>query len=138
MAATVLLDSSALVAALRERESQHEWARANFQALVEPVITCDAVLSECFFLLAGWPYGKAMLCELLEEKIIEIDFDAAENLPHLLRLIRQYADKPMSYADACLVRMSELIHDSVIFTMDRDFAVYRRNGRQIIPVLSPW
>lgn len=138
MARTVLLDSSALVAALRERDSEHEWARMSFHALTEPVITCDAVLSECFFLLAGWSRGKEMLCELLEDEIIKTDFQACENISHLARLIRRYADTPMSYADACLVRMSELFHDSTIFTMDRDFAIYRRNGRQIIPLIAPW
>ena len=138
MAGTVLLDSSALVAALRERDFEHEWARASFQALTEPVVTCDAVLSECFFLLAGWPRGKQMLCELLDDAIIKIDFKAFENIPHLVRLIRRYADTPMSFADACLVRMSELSHDSTVFTMDRAFVFYRRNGRQTIPLICPW
>lgn len=44
----------------------------------------------------------------------------------------------MSFADACLVRMSELHRDSRIFTLDRDFDAYRRNGRERIPLLAPW
>jgi len=43
----------------------------------------------------------------------------------------------MSLADACLVRMSELREDSVVFTIDRDFRLYRRHGRQVIPTLMP-
>ena len=27
--------------------------------------------------------------------------------------------------------------DSTVLTLDRDFRVYRRNGRQVIPVISP-
>jgi predicted nucleic acid-binding protein len=44
----------------------------------------------------------------------------------------------MSFADACLVRMTELHRDSRILTLDRDFAAYRRNGRERIPLLAPW
>ena len=52
--------------------------------------------------------------------------------------MQRYADTPMSLADACLVRMSELLPDSRVLTMDSDFAVYRRNGRQAIPLLTPF
>jgi hypothetical protein len=44
----------------------------------------------------------------------------------------------MMLADACLVRMAELIDDSVIFTTDSDFRTYRKHGRQIIPLITPY
>jgi len=40
-------------------------------------------------------------------------------------------------ADACLVRLSELHPHSRVFTTDSHFRVYRRNKRQLIPVLVP-
>jgi len=43
----------------------------------------------------------------------------------------------MSVADACMVRLCELRSDSVIFTTDSDFNIYRRHGSQIIPVIIP-
>jgi hypothetical protein len=43
----------------------------------------------------------------------------------------------MSLADACLVKMTELHEDCTVMTLDGDFLVYRRHGRQIIPVLMP-
>jgi predicted nucleic acid-binding protein len=52
-------------------------------------------------------------------------------------LMRRYADAPMSLADACLVRLSERIPDCLVFTLGSDFAHYRRNGRQTIPLLRP-
>jgi predicted nucleic acid-binding protein len=51
--------------------------------------------------------------------------------------MRKYRDVPMSLADACLVRMSEVYSNGTVFTLDSDFRVYRRNGRQAIPLLSP-
>jgi len=44
----------------------------------------------------------------------------------------------MSLADACLVRMAELDDESRVFTTDRDFLVYRRRGRHVIPLLAPF
>jgi hypothetical protein len=44
---------------------------------------------------------------------------------------------PMALADACLVRMSELSARSAVVTVDGDFRIYRRNGRQAIPVVMP-
>ena len=49
----------------------------------------------------------------------------------------RYASVPMSLADSCLVRMSEIYPDCRILTLDSDFRVYRRNGRQMIPTITP-
>ena len=43
----------------------------------------------------------------------------------------------MDFADACLVRMAELHHAPRVWTADADFHVYRRNGRQTIPLIFP-
>jgi hypothetical protein len=44
----------------------------------------------------------------------------------------------MDLADACIVRMSELERDCRVITVDRrDFSVYRRNGRDLIPLVAP-
>lgn len=51
--------------------------------------------------------------------------------------MERYSKVPMSVADACLVRMTELHPDSEVVTLDSDFRIYRRNRRQVIPVLIP-
>jgi hypothetical protein len=43
----------------------------------------------------------------------------------------------MSFADACLVRMSEILTDPVLLTTDTDFRIYRRHSRQIVPCVLP-
>jgi hypothetical protein len=45
------------------------------------------------------------------------------------RLLRKYADRPMSLADAGLVRLAELNDTASILTIDGDFAVYRKPAR---------
>jgi len=64
-------------------------------------------------------------------------FRIEDNLPSSSKLVRKYGDIRISLADACLVRMSELESSSVLLTLDADFLIYRRHGRQAIPILAP-
>jgi predicted nucleic acid-binding protein len=138
MARTILIDTGAVVAALIKRDQHHGWARSNLESISSPCLTCEAVLSECFFLLERTPSGKRVFSALLERGIIAVDFSLRDQLGDTLRLIQQYRDTPMSFADACMVRMSELHLNSAVFTTDTEFKTYRRNGRQAIPLLAPW
>ncbi|MBI2318022.1 MAG: PIN domain-containing protein [Betaproteobacteria bacterium] len=138
MAALVIADTGPLVAALRSRDRHHAWTRAQLAAISAPLATCEAVLSESFYLLQRVPGGREGLAALVERGVVEIRFDFQDEREATLRLIRRYSDTPMSFADACLVRMSELHRSARIFTLDQDFAVYRRNGRERIPLLAPW
>jgi len=137
MARNALIDTGPLVAALRRRDEHHAWARAHFEAATEPFVSCEAVISESLFLLERTRDGKEALCGLLERGIIVVRYSFDDEITETLRLIRRYNDTPMSFADACLVRMAEKSDDAVIFTTDTDFRAYRRNGRQMIPLIIP-
>ena len=138
MARVVLIDSGAIVAAMRKRDQHHAWSRSNFEAFTTPCLTCEAVVSESFFLLERASQGKEMLCAILERGIIKVEFSLAHHLAETLQLIHRYRDTPMSFADACLVRMAEIHKDATVFTTDSDFLTYRKNGRQSIPLIAPW
>jgi predicted nucleic acid-binding protein len=81
--------------------------------------------------------GKDALCGLLERGVVIVGFSFADELADAVRLIRRYHDTPMSFADACLVRMAERMHEAAVFTTDSDFRTYRKNGRQMIPLIMP-
>lgn len=138
MARTVLADTGAIVAALHPRDQHHAWARECWSSLSDSCLTCEAVLSECFFLLGNAKEGKEKLSLLLERGVVRVAFDFEASQQETLALLRRYSDTPMSFADACLVRMSEIHDDCRVFTTDSDFVVYRRWGRQVIPLLAPW
>lgn len=109
-----------------------------WRALVDPLVTCQAVLSEAIFLLQSEHGDADPVLRLLERGVVRLDFTLDDHRPDVLRLLRKYADQPMSLADACLVRMAELAEPSQVFTTDRDFRVYRRKGRHVIPLLAPF
>src|SRR5215218_10054087 len=132
MAKNVLIDTGPLVAALRRRDAYHEWARAHFEAATEPFATCEAVISQSLFLLERARDGKETLCGLIEVRY-SFDEEAAETI----RLIGRYNDTPMSFADGCLMRMAEKDDEAAVFTTNSDFRTYRKNGRQVIPLIIP-
>lgn len=133
----ILADTGALVALLDRRERYHDWAVDQAGEMPAPLHTCEAVLAETCFLLAGVAGALRAIRTNFASGAWKLDFSLSTEWKPVLALMESYADQPMSLGDACLVRMSELRPDSVVFTLDRDFRVYRRNRRQTIPVIIP-
>lgn len=135
MAKNVIVDAGFLVALLNVRDTHHQWAATQADGLPPPWSTCEAALSEAYHLLGQ--RGAPILSALLGRSALTLDFELAENLRPVTRLIEKYSDVPMSLADACLVRMTETLADPIILTTDKDFRVYRRHSRQVVPCVAP-
>lgn len=135
MAANVLVDAGFLVALLTDRDTNHRWADAVSSRCPPPWMTCEAVISEAFYLLG--PSGAGSLVELLDRGGVVCPFHLDANAAEVLAFLRKYTTLPISFADACLVRMSETISQPLLLTTDADFRIYRRHGRQTIPCLLP-
>ena len=133
----VLADTGALVALLDRREKFHAWAVEQIRTIRPPLVTCEAVLAELCFLLSGTPKGLGSVRDNLASGAWILGFSLKAEQERVLALMQVYSDQPMSLADGCLVRMSELRPDSRIFTLDRHFRLYRRNRRQVIPLIAP-
>jgi predicted nucleic acid-binding protein len=129
-----VLDAGPLIAALNSRDSHHRWARETLKRLGPPFYSCPEAMAEASA-MTGQP--AAIVEMILAEEII-LDFDLTEQAAAVLALLKKYRDRRMDLADACIVRMSELIRDCQVVTVDKDdFAAYRRNGRDFIPVIVP-
>jgi uncharacterized protein len=101
------------------------------------VLTCEAVLAEACFLLRRVSGGREAVLELVERRLLRVALRIEEEAAALLRLLKRYDTVPISLADACLVRMAERLPDGRVMTLDSDFRIYRRHGRQVIPLLLP-
>ena len=134
----IILDTGPLVAFLNRQDKHHRWTLRQWEKLPPPLITCEAVLSEACFLLSGFPGGQDAVITLVQRNVLQIAFALADHVDRIGRLVRKYADTPMSLADACLVRMAELFPDSAVLTLDSDFQFYRKNKSRVIPVISPY
>jgi predicted nucleic acid-binding protein len=101
------------------------------------MFSCEAVLSEVHFLTQDIPQAKNRIETWLADGLLELPFTVREHHSRIHELMTRYASVPMSFADACLVRMSELWPQAPVFTLDSDFRVYRRNRRQSLPLICP-
>ncbi len=129
-----IADTGFLVALAREADKHHAWAAALSEEIVEPLLTCDAVLSEAAFHLQSSRFVLAMV----EEGIVVPAFDSRLQLKRLTELADRFADQRPDFADLCLIRMSELHPRHVVITVDvKDFSVYRRNRNERIPLRTP-
>ena len=135
MARSVLVDAGFLVALLSRRDANHRWAASQALGLPPAWVTCEAVLSETVHLLGG--RGSESLAQLLRRGALVCRYRFADDMPAVLKLLEKYSNLPMSFADACLVRMTETLNDPVLLTTDGDFRIYRRHGRQMIPCVLP-
>jgi predicted nucleic acid-binding protein len=133
----VLLDTGPLVASINRRDRFHEWTRRRFGEVAPPLLTCEPVLAESCFLLQAYPGGSAAVLELVHRGIVKVALRVEDHIPSIAKLMSKYASISMSLADACLVRMSELDSEAAIMTIDTHFLIYRRHGRQIIPLIAP-
>ena len=64
-------------------------------------------------------------------------FILADEVAQVRSLWKKYADVPMSLADACLVCMSEQYEHHSVCTLDSDFTIYRKRGREPISLIMP-
>jgi uncharacterized protein len=135
--ARVIIDAGPIVAFLVKEEANHRWVMEQFQRLSAPFLTCDAVLTEAFHLVRKLPHGTARFFALLNSGLLTADFSIVTEGLALEKLVRRYANVPMSLADACLVMLAKSNPNAVVFTLDSDFEIYRRDSRQPIPLLMP-
>jgi uncharacterized protein len=129
-----IADTGFLVAFANRNDRHHEWAVRVAESVTEPLLTCEAVLAESAFHLGS----VSVVLAMMREGLMTLAFDCRDHLPQLATLAERYADRHPDLADLCLVRMSELYPRHSVITIDRqDFRVYRRNKREMIPLVCP-
>jgi uncharacterized protein len=129
-----IVDTGFLVALMEVHDAHHRWAAEVAEGIKWPALTCESVLSEAAFHVRS---SEAPL-KMVSDGLLRISFELSRELEHLRELAVRYADRHPDLADICLVRMSELYPNHTVLTVDEDdFRVYRRNKREVIPLLCP-
>jgi uncharacterized protein len=129
-----IADTGFLVAFGNRNDRHHKWAIAVAREIVDPLLTCEAVLAETAFHLGD----SALVLNFVSTGLVKPEFVLADNLSRLTELAATYRDRKPDLADLCLIRMSELHPKRAVITVDlADFRVYRRNRRDVIPLIHP-
>lgn len=135
MKQNIIIDSGPLVALINNREQYHSWATKEVANLASPFLTCEAVITEACFLLQEVYGGEDAVMGLVDNGSLHILFQLDAEISAIRELMKKYRNVPMSLADACLVRMSELMVGSCVLTLDSDFRVYRKNRNEMINLI---
>lgn len=139
MKSKVIVDTGPLVALLNRNDRFHQWAVEAIGNISPPLLTCEPVITEACHLLdkQSPAQGTTKILDLIQRDFIKVDFLLNEQHERVRQLSKKYADTPMDFADACIVRMCEIHSQSVVLTLDRDFEIYRKNNSQVIGCLIP-
>jgi uncharacterized protein len=126
-------DTGLLVGYLDSSDQYHEWAVECFAGLRTALTTCEAVIAEVEYLVPG---SGPLLMEMVRRGTLQVVPLLPREAEAIGATLKRYGK--MQFADACLVRLSELLPSSVVYTTDRrDFSVYRRHRNQAIKFISP-
>jgi predicted nucleic acid-binding protein len=125
-ASGVLLDTGPLVALLSKNDASHDRARRMFAECAPPFRCCEAVVAEaCFLMRRVHAAGPADVVGLAARGVYTIALSATDHWTGIEALLKKYANRPISFADACLIQCAEIHDEGRIATFDSDFSVYR-------------
>lgn len=128
-----IADTGLLVGFLDSSDQFHEWAARCFDELRAALTTCEAVIAETEYLVPG---SGPLLMEMVKRGTLRIVPLLPDEGDPIGALMKRYPK--MQFADACIVRLSEMLPDAVVYTTDkRDFTIYRRRRNEVIKTVTP-
>ena len=127
-----LTDTGPLVGLIDSADQYHAACTATLATLpVEPLLTTWPCLAEAMYMLSrrgGYRY-QATLWDMYFDVRLVLHELTTEETARMAALMEQYRDLPMDLADASLVAAAESLGLRQVFTVDRQFYVYRmRDG----------
>lgn len=131
-----LVDAGPLIGWLNASDQWHDWAVKTLSGIRGPLHSTEIVLGEACWHLGGNTQPVHALLGLVRMGAIQLLQPWPGHLERTQELMMKY--EHMDTADASLVLLSKIHRDAKIITTDRcDFKVYRRFGRQRLPVVLP-
>jgi predicted nucleic acid-binding protein len=120
----VLVDTGPIVAVLNRTDAAHRGCVETWRGLRGPFDTVWPVITEATHLVEG-AAARDAIPEMVHAGALRIAEIGTTDLARIRELMARYADTPMDFADACLVRVGEREKVRAVFTLDRrGFATY--------------
>lgn len=136
----VLIDTGPLISYFNRRDPWHRWVSQKMGTITDTLITCEAVLSESCFLLQREELSPAPIFKMIQQQVLDVKplMDTIPAQKRIAEIIDTYDNLPVSFADACLVRMAETTRNARVFTLDTDFTIYRMSKGKPLSLISPF
>lgn len=126
----VLIDSGPIIALFDASDKYHKKVIDFIKSNRLPLITSIASITEALHLLDFNRNAQLDLLEWVHRGGVEIFNIENSDFGRIKDLIEKYEDLPMDFADSCLVFLAEQLRLDTIATIDRDFTIYRIEGKR--------
>ena len=126
----ILIDSGPLIALFDSSDKFHHKSIEFIKANKLPLITSIASITDTLHMLDFNRNAQIDFIEWISRDGVEVHNIQNRDFSRLKELTEKYHDLPMDFADSCLVYLAEQLDINTIATVDRDFSVYRINGKK--------
>ena len=131
----ILIDSGPLIALFDASDKHHHEAVNFIKTNKYPLVTTLASITETLHLLDFNRNAQIDFLEWVYRGAVEIHNIERDDFERIKELTIKYRDLPMDFADSCLVYLAEKLNLNSIATIDRDFTIYRIQGRRKFKII---
>ena len=131
----ILIDSGPLIALFDASDRYHQESINFIKSNKYPLVTTLASITETLHLLDFNRNAQIDFIEWVHKGAVEIHNIENSDFGRLKELTDKYRDLPMDFADSCLVYLAEKLNLNTIATIDRDFTIYRIQGRRKFKII---
>lgn len=131
-----IVDAGPLIAIFARRDWWHSWAVNTLNSIGEVAWTSELVIGEVAWNLGQNSPATSELLSFIHRGELGVIPVLEQHAARLSQLMAKY--ERMDVCDGSLVVLSEQFPKAKIITVDaRDFTVYRRFGREPLPLILP-
>ena len=131
----ILIDSGPLIALFDASDKYHHEAVNFIKTNKYPLVTTLASITDALHLLDFNRNAQIDFLGWVHRGAVEIHNIENNDFKRLKELTEKYRDLPMDFADSCLVYIAEKLKLNTIATIDRDFSIYRIQGRRKFQII---
>ena len=131
----ILIDSGPLIALFDASDKYHHEAVNFIKTNKYQLVTSLASITETLYLLDFNRNAQIDFLEWVHRGAVEIHNIERDDFERIRELTIKYRDLPMDFADSCLVYLAEKLNLNTIATIDRDFTIYRIQGRRKFKII---
>ena len=134
----IIVDTAPLIALIdRGQGEAHHRCVKTYRDLNRSMLTTWCCFTEAMYFLyqlRGWQ-AQNILWQFVEREALTLHSSTSQEQTRMKELMKKYQDVPMDLADASLVAAAETLNNKQIFTLDKDFFVYRLYGKEAFEVI---
>ena len=125
-----LIDTGPLVALFDKSDAYHEQAIEFIKSFQGRLITTSATVTETLYLLDFNQNAQLAFLKWIDAGALHIESIEHEDFGTLISNFEKYSDRPIDFADGCLLFLAERLGILDIATVDSDFEIYRLSNNR--------